>query len=236
MSEYLPETPHDDEAALSAAQRAYLCLRERIVTLSSAPGERVVEHEIADELGISRTPVHEAVQKLAMEGLVEIVPRVGTFVARIPLGGLEEAMMIRSALELAIVDRSTREFTPEEGARLQAILDAQKAFLLAGDKRGFHQSDEDFHAAIADLCGLPGVWQAVLKAKMQIDRYRQLTLSVQGRMDNVLAQHYKIAESIASGNPDGAVAAMSEHLGHVLPLLEVTRKMHPEYFMEASKP
>ena len=224
------------ETPISAARRVYRFLRQRIIDMTLVPGARLVERDIAEELGISRTPVHEAVQRLAEEGLIEVVPRVGTFVARIPLDSLEEAMLVRSALELAIIEKAAQRATPEGVARLQAILAAQSACIHAGDKAGFHQTDEAFHEMLSELSGFPGVWPLILQAKTQIDRYRQLTLPLQGRMDGVLIEHSEVVAAIAAGNPANAVAAMRDHLDHVLPLLEMTRKMRPEYFIASAKP
>ena len=231
----LSDLPTAAEASLSASRRVYQLLRQRIVGMLMLPGSRVVERDLADELGTSRTPVHEAVQRLADEGLIDVVPRVGTFVARIPLDGLDEAMLVRSALELAIVQKAAERATPDTIAPLQAILAAQAVCAANGDRAGFHQTDEDFHVALAQLSGYPGVWPLILQAKTQIDRYRQLTLPVLGRMDDVLAEHSGVLAAIATGQPEAAVAAMREHLDHVLPLLELTRKLRPEYFTASAK-
>lgn len=233
---YASDTISAGEANVSAARRVYQTLRQRIVAMLMPPGSRVVERDIAEEFGTSRTPVHEAVQRLADEGLIEVVPRVGTFVARIPLDSLEEAMLVRSALELAIVQKAAERATPAGIAQLQAILTAQAACIVANDRAGFHQTDEGFHVALAQLSGFPGVWPLILQAKTQIDRYRQLTLPIEGRMDDVLAEHSEVLRAVALGNPAGAVAAMREHLDQVLPLLELTRKLRPEYFIASSKP
>ena len=82
----------------------------------------------------------------------------------------------------------------------------------------------------AELSGYPGVWPIILQAKTQVDRYRQLTLPLQGRMDGVLDEHKAVVEAIAVGDPVKAVQAMREHLDHVLPVLEITRKLRPEFF------
>lgn len=235
MTTPLSDPPTAAEAGLSASRRVYQTLRQRIVGMLMLPGSRVVERDIADELGTSRTPVHEAVQRLADEGLIDVVPRVGTFVARIPLDGLDEAMLVRSALELAIVQKAAERATPDTLAPLQAILAAQAVCAANNDRAGFHQTDEDFHVALAQLSGYPGVWPLILQAKTQIDRYRQLTLPVEGRMADVLAEHSDVLKAIASGNPEHAVASMREHLDHVLPLLELTRKLRPEYFVASAR-
>jgi GntR family transcriptional regulator, rspAB operon transcriptional repressor len=220
----------EPDAGVSASRRVYLCLRQRIVEMSMLPGARIVEREIAEELGISRTPVHEAVQRLADEGLVEVLPRSGTFVARIPLDALEEAMLVRNALETAIIEKAAERATTKGVARLRAILGEQEAAVLANDLRAFHRSDETFHATLAELSGYPGVWPIILQAKTQMDRYRQLTLPLEGRTTGVLAEHRAVVEAVASGDPRQAVAAMRDHLDHVLPVLEMTRKLRPEFF------
>jgi DNA-binding GntR family transcriptional regulator len=227
-----PDSPAvaDPDTGVSAARRVYLQLRQRIVEMTLVPGTRIVERDIAEELGISRTPVHEAVQRLSDEGLIEVVPRSGTFVARIPLDALEEAMLVRNALESAIIEKAAERRSDEGMARLDGILALQAAAVAVTDLRAFHRSDEMFHAALAELSGYPGVWPIILQAKTQIDRYRQLTLPLAGRLDEVLREHRAVVAAIASGNPVLAVRAMREHLDHVLPVLEITRKLRPEYF------
>lgn len=237
MSTPLQDLPSlDADAGVSAARRVYLQLRQRIVDMTLVPGTRIVERDIADELGISRTPVHEAVQRLAEEGLIDVVPRSGTFVARIPLDALEEAMLVRNALESAIIEKAAERSSAEGIAHLQAILALQSAAVDATDLRAFHRSDEMFHAALAELSGYPGVWPIILQAKTQIDRYRQLTLPLAGRMGEVLIEHRAVVDAIASGDPAVAVRAMRDHLDHVLPVLEITRKLRPEYFTAHRSP
>ncbi|MBK4734333.1 GntR family transcriptional regulator [Noviherbaspirillum pedocola] len=225
-----PPLSSDSDAGLSASRRAYSNLRERIVNMELLPGTRIVEKEIAAEFGISRTPVHEAVQRLAEEGLIEVVPRVGTFVARIPLEALDEAMLVRSALEAAIVQKAAERADQQGLARLTAILDEQAECIRNKDIRGFHRTDEAFHATLAELSGYPGVWPMVSHAKTQIDRFRQLTLPLEGRMDEVMREHRSVVDAVASRDPAQAARAMQSHLDHVLPVLEVTRKLRPEFF------
>jgi DNA-binding GntR family transcriptional regulator len=220
----------EPDAIVPASRKVYLCLRQRIVEMSMLPGARIIEREIAEEWGISRTPVHEAVQRLADEGLVEVLPRSGTFVARIPLDALEEAMLVRNALETAIIEKAAQRATPDGVARLRTILAEEAAAIEANDLRAFHRSDEQFHAALAELSGYPGVWPIILQAKTQMDRYRQLTLPLEGRMCGVLAEHSAVVDAVELGNPVQAVDAMRDHLDHVLPVLEITRKLRPEFF------
>jgi DNA-binding GntR family transcriptional regulator len=223
-------SPAEDEATMTAARRVYLKLRERIVEMELLPGTRIVEKDLAEEFGTSRTPVHEAVQRLAEEGLIDVQARVGTFVSRIPLNTLEEAMLVRGALEVAIIEKAAERMTPEGIQKLNVVLERQAQCVRESNRRGFFRTDEAFHATLAELSGYPGVWQIILEVKTQIDRYRLLTLPLEGRMTEVLAEHRAVIDALASNNPKRAVRAMREHLDHVLPVLEMTRRLRPEYF------
>ncbi|MFS2016959.1 GntR family transcriptional regulator [Massilia sp. CT11-108] len=230
MNQAPPNPVTEAESGLSASRRVYLCLRRRIVEMDMLPGTRVVERDIAEEFGTSRTPVHEAVQRLADEGLIEIVPRSGTFVSRIPLDALDEANLVRHALETAIIEKAAERVGPDDMARLRAILAEQEAAITANDFGTFHRTDERFHALLAELSGYPGVWPIIQQAKTQMDRYRQLTLPLEGRMAGVLEEHRSVVDAIEARDPARAVAAMREHLDHVMPVLEITRKLRPEFF------
>jgi DNA-binding GntR family transcriptional regulator len=223
-------SPAEDEATMTAARRVYLKLRERIVEMELLLGTRIVEKDLAEEFGTSRTPVHEAVQRLAEEGLIDVQARVGTFVSRIPLNTLEEAMLVRGALEVAIIEKAAERMTPEGIHKLNVVLERQAQCVRESNRRGFFRTDEAFHATLAELSGYPGVWQIILEVKTQIDRYRLLTLPLEGRMTEVLAEHRAVIDALASNNPKRAVRAMRDHLDHVLPVLEITRRLRPEYF------
>jgi DNA-binding GntR family transcriptional regulator len=158
------------------------------------------------------------------------VPRSGTFVARIPLDALEEANLVRHALEAAIIEKAALRVQPADTARLRDILAEQEAAIASNDFASFHRTDERFHALLAELSGYPGVWPIIQQAKTQMDRYRQLTLPLEGRMPGVLEEHRAVVEAIEARDPEKAVAAMREHLDHVMPVLEITRKLRPEFF------
>lgn len=218
---------------ISASRRIYDILRERILDLSMEPGMRIVERDIAAEHQVSRTPVHEAVQRLADEGLVEIMQRAGTFVARIPVDDLEDAMLVRTVLEVALIQKAAERVTPEAVALLRSIVEEQKACAATHDKSGFHRSDEAFHAALAEIAGHPGVWRTIQASKAQVDRFRRLTLPIAGRMDGVIVEHVAVIEALESGQAARAADAMREHLDHVLPAIKVTRGFRPDFFVNA---
>jgi DNA-binding GntR family transcriptional regulator len=181
------------------------------------PGDPVIEKDVSAKYGFSRTPVREAIQRLADERLIEVFPQSGTFVSRIPYADLPEAMVIRKALESASVRLATDKASKSQLLALAMIIEQQREAAQSLDRAAFHRADESFHSKIAEISGFPGIWRQVLQVKVQVDRYRRLTLAQEGRMVEVIADHERVLEGISSGASDVAVAAMCAHLDNVLP-------------------
>ena len=216
----------------------YRDLRADIVSLRRMPGEPIAEKVIAQDYGVSRTPVREAVLRLADEGLIEIFPQSGTFVARIPLGTLPEAIAIRKALEDATVRYAAERATRSQVANLRANLELQREKVAAGDFDGFHAADEAFHAMLAEIAGYPGFWTVIQQVKVQIDRYRRLTLPVLGRIAVVVEEHTAIVDAIANHDPAAAEKALNTHLDDLQITIDDYQKANPLYFtapVEAEK-
>ncbi|HEY1042396.1 MAG TPA: GntR family transcriptional regulator [Telluria sp.] len=211
-----------------ATGRAYLILRERIVSGGLLPGSRVSEHDLAAELGVSRTPVHEAVRRLAGEQLIEVRPRAGTFVTRISAAALEEALLVRGALELMVVEKAAERASVDALARLRAALARQADSARAGDSAQFRLIGDEFHAGLAAAAGMAGVWQLVRQSKTHLDRYRTL-VSPAARMTAALIEHGDILRAIETRHPGRAAQAMRTHLRHVVPGLNVALALKPEY-------
>jgi GntR family transcriptional regulator, rspAB operon transcriptional repressor len=201
-----------------------------IVSLQLVPGAALQEKLLAEEFGVSRTPVREALIRLAEIGLVDIFPQSGTFVCRIPVSSIPEALIVRKALEGVTVELAARLSTKPGIDRLDANLARQTAFAGLRDTSAFHDTDEAFHEAIALMSGHPGIWRVVRAAKVQIDRARQLTLPVPGRMDQVVAEHRTIRDAIARRDPKGARAAMMDHLDAVITDVRTLAANNPDYF------
>jgi len=207
-------------------------LREEIVWLRRKPGEAIIEKDIALAQRVSRTPVREALLKLAGEGLVDTVSKSGTFVARIPLTELPEAIVVRKALEQVTARSAATNARRSEVTTLRAILERQREADAAGDRGAFHAADEALHAAIATVGGYPGIWALVQGVKTQIDRYRQLTLPQPGRMARVIEEHAAIVAAIEDHDAERAAAAMEKHLDALRISMEDIRRMNPDFFYE----
>src|SRR4051794_28645655 len=147
----------------SARAQAYDRLREAIVTLRLKPGERIADGRLAQELGVSRTPVREAILQLADEGLVDVVPQHGTFVAPISLEAVREAQFVREALEVAALREVVERITDAELAELDASLTAQAE--AEGDPARFYALDEAFHRRLMEISSFPGVWRIAARSR-----------------------------------------------------------------------
>ncbi|MDR6772118.1 GntR family transcriptional regulator [Azospirillum sp. BE72] len=225
-----PPARRDVRRGPTAADAIHRDLRAEIVSLRRKPGDPIAEKQIAEAYGVSRTPVREAVLRLADEGLIEIFPQSGTFVARIPLEALPEAGVIRKVLERATVRFAAERASRSQIAALRACLEQQREVDAAGDANGFHQADETFHALITEMAGYPGFWTIIQQAKVQLDRCRRLTLPVPGRMRTVIAEHEAIVEAIAAHDPDRAERSLILHLDNLQITVDDVRNAAPLYF------
>lgn len=205
-------------------------LFDSILSLELSPGTPLQEKVIAEQFGVSRTPVREAIIRLAEAGLVDIFPQSGTFVSRVPVNAIPEAVMIRKALEGATVEAAAESADAEGLARLDATIARQRMFADHGDAGSFHGADEAFHEAIAEISGHPGVWKLLKQVKVQIDRARRLTLPALGRMERVIGEHRIIRDAIATGDPAAAREAMTIHLSAVIPDIDLLLSQYPDYF------
>ncbi|MBK1690331.1 GntR family transcriptional regulator [Rubrivivax gelatinosus] len=219
-----------NSASLTAAQLVHERLRDEIVSLQRRPGDVIYEKEIAQEAQVSRTPVREALLRLADEKLVEIVPKSGTIVARIPVAKLPEIILARTALETITVRAAAERARGSDVAGLRALIELQREKLEAGDQAGFHAADETMHRAIAEAAGLPGIWEMVQQIKVQLDRYRRLTLPQPHRMELALDEHAALVDAIAAHDADTAAARVAAHLEGLNASLATIRELNPDYF------
>jgi DNA-binding GntR family transcriptional regulator len=216
------------------ATRIGAWLRNEILSMHLLPRMPLVEKELTERFGVSRTPVREALIRLAEEGLVLIYPQSGTFVAPIPLASVREAVVVRRALELAALDLVLERLAqsgPDILVELDTVIERQKLMAQLGDREGFHAADEAFHRTLAGLAGYPGLWSVAQSAKMQVDRCRRLTLPVPGRMAQVIGEHEDIMARLRAGDEAGARGSLVAHLTMVLPDLADLRTRHPDFFV-----
>jgi GntR family transcriptional regulator, rspAB operon transcriptional repressor len=200
------------ERAASKAARVYETLRRRIRELALPPGAPLRKEEIAAELGVSRAPVSEAIARLAEEGLAEIFPQHGSFVAPIRPEAVRESLFIRAALEIEAMRRLAPAADAGLVARLEDNLAGQAAALDEGDLARFHDLDEALHALLFAAAGTPRTLRILDAARAPLDRVRRLALPEAGRPQATLAEHRRLVDAVKSGDAELAGAAMRVHL------------------------
>ncbi|WAP68214.1 GntR family transcriptional regulator [Jiella pelagia] len=205
-------------------------LRRAITTLAVLPSESFSEKELSIELGVSRTPVREALIRLADEGLIDILPQRGSFVAPIRLQDVEEAQFIREALEVSVVRRLTGRCAASFLATARANLAEQAKAVAHLDRDLFLDLDEKLHRSFCEEAGLPKSWRVIQSVKLQMDRVRYLSLPKEGHLEELYEQHVKILAAIEAGDRDEAAACMTVHLKEILRTLRRLHAERPELF------
>jgi DNA-binding GntR family transcriptional regulator len=213
-----------------ARAQVYLALRDAIVSADLAPGRRLSENELAALLGVSRTPIREALQRLREERLVEIVPQLGTFVSRISESAVSDAQFVREALECAAVRGAALRARDRDLAALDAIIERQDDAAATDDYGRFYLLDDDLHHALCDLSGREIAWSLSNRAKGHLNRIRRLSLPEPGYLAEMIAEHRAVVAAVAGHDPDAAEDALRHHLRMVLSTLPAIREQHPDYF------
>ncbi len=191
-------------------------LRELIIETILLPWQTLSEKDVAACLEVSKTPVREAIIRLAEEGLVAVVPKSRTYVAPINLDRFLEGCFVRLQLESGAARRAATERTLEDVCSLKACLARQEEAVAAEDYATFRHLDEEFHRLIIEAAKLPGIIQVIETAKVEIDRIRSLKQRLNIRAtDRVLTQHRAITAAIADKNQAKAEEAMQAHLGGI---------------------
>ncbi|AQS71548.1 GntR family transcriptional regulator [Streptomyces pactum] len=206
----------------------YLKLRQMVLTLKLAPGAALSENELAASLGVSRTPVRESLILLAQEGLVQVFPKIGSFVSRVDPAQVADAQFLREAVELASLHDLPERLDPAVVEDLRANLNRQKCADL--DLEEFFELDEAFHQGLMRLSGHGNVWTTVAAAKGHLDRARRLGLHENVSPAAFAAQHHEIFEAILGGDVPLAHTAMRTHLRAVFSDIERIRAHSPELF------
>lgn len=189
-------------------------LREAILTGDLHPGERLPEIQLAQQLGVSRTPVREAIRKLEIEGLVVMSPRKGAEVASITEKQLKDVLEVRKALEELAVEMACRRITKEDIKGLQIA--HQEVKKLAGKKElsGLVRADMTFHDVIYKAADNEQLIQILNKLRQQMYRYRMEYLKQYENHDLIVAEHEVIFEAVCDRNEKAATEAIRMHISN----------------------
>ena len=201
MNEYLP-----------LRDVVFNTLRRAIITGEFAPGERLMELTLAERLGVSRTPIREAIRKLELEGLVVMAPRKGAKVASITERDLNDVLEVRLGLEELAVQFACQRITQEE---LKALEDSVQLFEQAmnqDDLTALAEADVKFHEIIYNATHNRRLVQIINNIREQMYRYRLEYLKDTGSHERLNSEHYEIYEGIRNGDKETVKAAIGRHI------------------------
>lgn len=187
-------------------------LREAIIMGTLRPGERLMEIQLAEQMGVSRTPVREAIRKLELEGLVVMVPRKGAYVAGLSIKDIADVFEIRKALEGLAAELAADRISDEEIENLERTL---HRLADASDGKRFEEFieiDTEFHAVLFQAGRNDRLTQIISNLREQIHRFRNTSLSMPGRMSAAVDEHRKIVEAITQHDVDEAKRLAQEHI------------------------
>jgi DNA-binding GntR family transcriptional regulator len=197
---------------MSMADTAYGQIRRRIFDNQWLPGHQALEHEIAAELGMSRTPVREALMRLHNEGLVEVIPRHGMRVLPVSATDMQEIYQILTALECMAAELLAAR---RPGAKeLQPLVDATRAMdqaLKADDLEAWAAADEQFHRQLVELAGNRQLQATVLNYWDRAHRARLFSLRLRPKPVNSTKEHMRMVERLRAGDVEGAARVTRAH-------------------------
>ena len=199
----------------STSKTIYYKLREEIINLSLEPGTSISEKELSEKYSVSRTPVREALVRLAQENLVNIYPQRGTIISLIDLSAVEDARFLREHLERAVVKEACKEFLQENLLELEMNLKFQKMYIENHDYTKLFRADEKFHQIIFEGCNKKRIWNIINEGSSEFQRIRVLRLVSNHSWDNIYEQHEDIYNAIKKKDPETAEKLMKEHLNMV---------------------
>lgn len=206
-------------------------LLDAIVKVDLKPGDTLAKDAIAAELGVSRTPVGDAINRLAALGLVSVVPQVGSFVSRISPQAVIESSFLRSAAESEVVHRLASSANRKLVDALRDRLAEQGEYVAAGDVDRFHEVDDAFHRFMITEAGMPGIWDQIAPARLNLVRIRRLGLPQPGRLADAHGEHVRIVDEIEARRPRRAARAVTGHIRYADIYLKQLEAENPNFFV-----
>ena len=212
MQSRQPKPADPAAAGGSLVEAAYRTMRQRILDNAWPPGYRALEQGLALELGMSRTPVREALIRLQKEGLVEVIPRHGMNVLPVSAGDMRDIYEMLTALESTAAELAVRRRPGE--AQLKPLVDASRGMgraLETGDLDAWAAADESFHRHLVALSGNRLLVDAVQNCWDRAHRARMVTLRMRRKPTHSTREHMEVVERIRAGD---ARAAFEAHRAH----------------------
>ena len=200
------------DAFLPLRDVVFNTLREAILKGDLKPGERLMELQLAAQLGVSRTPIREAIRMLEQEGLAVTVPRKGAEVAKMTLKGMEDVLEIREALDILACQLACERITEEQLVLLKEKKKAFEKSLKTGNVKEIAETDVAFHDVIYDATGNQKLVKMLNNLREQIYRYRVEYLKREENYPKLIKEHNEIYTSLANRSKKDATDSIREHV------------------------
>ena len=209
---------------------AFRVIRENIIKLVLKPGTMLSEQDLADELDLSRTPVHEALQELSKSKIIEVFPQKGSLVSLIDKELIEEAVFVRATLESAITEQAALTASEEDIKYLGDNLELQEFLLKQNNIDKFMEMDNAFHQKMYAITNKLQCYYLVKAMNIHHDRFRELRVQGADRSP-IIRQHKQILEAIKEHNGENAQKYTYEHITRTRIDVAEIQKKYPEYFV-----
>lgn len=205
-------------------------IKDNIIQLELPPGSMVSENELAAELGLSRTPVREALIELSKVKIVEIYPQRGSGIALIDYSMVEESQFVRKVLECSVVALDCEMIDPEGLRKLQENVRLQNFYMENYDPVRLMEQDNQFHATLFEIAQKSQAYALMENISIHFDRVRSMALEAV-RDIKIIQDHEKIVDAIAQRDAQAAQAMMEAHLSRYQIDQAELRARYPGYFL-----
>ena len=187
-------------------------LKRQIMIGEIPPGTRMMEVELADDMGVSRTPIREAIRKLEKEGLVSIEPRRGAYASEISIKDMVDVLEVREFLEGMAAGLASKRITEEETEAIKHAVEAYRDAVESGNTEEIIREDEIFHKLIVDCSGNKTLIQMINQVQELALRFRYIYYEDFSRYQNMPNEHQEILDAVLSGDPEVARKSADEHV------------------------
>lgn len=215
----------------TARDYAFRTLKHNIVVLKLTPGSLVSEKDLADEMGISRTPTREALIELSKSQIVDIFPQKGSYISKIDYRLVDEARFMRLVLENAVIELVCDIATKVDMASLEENIQLQNFYLDTKVYPKFFDLDNEFHQKLFSIANKNQTYHLMESMMIHFDRVRMIRLHTNSEVKELLDDHRAILEAIKQKDKNEAVRLMTMHLSRYKVDEEIVRQLSPEYFV-----
>lgn len=201
---------------ISLKDRVYAAIKDAILSIRLKPGTPLVEAQLAEELGVSKTPVRAALEELEREGFVTRVLFKGTYVTEVTAKDVLEIFQLRAVLEGLAARLATPLFSPQELDQVAHHLTASEAALAEGDLALCSKLGKNLHDAIINKTDNQRLMLITRNLDDHIQRFRAISDQISGRLNKSVREHRRILDALHRGDPSAAEQAMRDHLHSVM--------------------